>query len=66
MENPNNFLINTDYPLDMIIYYKFYELTTNGSSSQTVTIPHGLGFTPLLFGVWSTTPDFAGISYARR
>jgi hypothetical protein len=59
MENPNNFLINTDYPLDMIIYYKFYELTTDGSSSQTVTIPHGLGFTPLLFGVWSTTPDFA-------
>lgn len=58
MENPNNFLVNTDYPFDMIVYYKSYELTTNGSSSQTVTIPHDLGFTPLLFGIWSTTPDF--------
>ena len=59
MENPNNFLVNTDYPFDMIVYFKEYEFTTTSSTNQSVTIPHSLGFTPLLFGSWSDKQDFA-------
>lgn len=58
MENPNNFLVNTDYPLDMIIYYKYYVLTTTSNKRQSISFPHGLGFTPLVFGSWSSTADF--------
>lgn len=59
MENPNNFLVNTDYPFDMIVYFNDYAITPNGSVNQTVTLPHSLGFTPLLFGYWSESEDFA-------
>lgn len=59
MENPNNFLINTDYPLDMIVYYKFHSFKTNSSQTQDITIAHSLGFAPLLFGCWSYQQDFS-------
>lgn len=59
MENPNNFLVNTDYPLDMIIYYKYHSFKTNTSKNQTITIAHNLGFAPLLFGSWSYNQDFS-------
>ena len=61
MENPNNFLVNTDYPFDMIVYFKECELTSTGSTAQTVTIPHSLGFVPLLFGVWSSSQDYSEV-----
>lgn len=59
MENPNNFLVNTDYPLDMIIYYKYHSFKTNSSKTQDITIAHNLGFAPLLFGSWSFNQDFS-------
>lgn len=59
MENPNNFLVNTDYPLDMIVYYKYHSFKTNSSKTQDITIAHNLGFAPLLFGSWSYNQDFS-------
>lgn len=60
MTDPRNFLVNSDYPLDKVVY------RTTGSfslatyfDSKTTTIPHGLPFTPLVSMSWSTTSDFS-------
>lgn len=58
MQIPTNFIANSDYPYDQIVYFKDYELTTDGNIHQTITIAHGLGFVPLCFGVWSESQDF--------
>lgn len=58
MANPTDFLLNTDYEMDKIIY--FYEGSFNITNNrQTETIVHDLGFAPLCFGLWSTTKDFS-------
>ena len=56
MANPNDFLLNTDYELDKIVL--FHEGQFTGSTSFT----HKLGFTPLIFGVWSTDKDFYSVN----
>lgn len=52
-----NFKIDTDYPLDKVIYLK----SGSGAiaSGGTITIPHGLPFTPLVGWYWSLTSDFS-------
>ena len=62
MTDARNFLLNTDYPIDKISgYYEGSEtVLAGGTSAPTVT--HGLGYRPLYFMKWSTTPDFS-ISY---
>lgn len=50
--NPNDFLLNTDYEMDKIILVK------TGDYIGSKNIDHGLKFSPLIFGVWSTDPDF--------
>ena len=52
MANPNDFLLNTDYELDKIIY--FHE----GQFTNSTEFEHKLGFIPLVFGVWSTDENF--------
>lgn len=54
--DPRNFLLNTDYEMDKIIYFTEGELTLD---SYQATIPHKLPFTPLIFGVCSYSPDFS-------
>lgn len=56
IENSREFLINSDYPMDKIIYFKQYDNLPGGES---VSIPHNLPFIPLLFGVWSMNADFS-------
>ena len=53
MSNPTDFLLNTDYEMDKIVYFKSGEFT--GSTE----FEHNLSFEPLLFGVWSTDSDFS-------
>lgn len=55
--NPREFLLNTDYEMDKIIYAYTTEQTT--SVVTTIIIPHGLPTVPLVFGVWSTNSDFS-------
>lgn len=55
----SSFIANSDYPFDMITYYKEYSVTMNGQNSQTITFAHNLPYKPLLFGAFSTTSDFA-------
>ena len=50
--DPTDFLLNTDYEIDKIIMVK------TGSFVHTTEFPHGLSFTPLIFGVWSLDPNF--------
>lgn len=54
-------LVTSDYPLDKVVYLN----SGSGSiaSGGTITIAHGLSFTPLTGLVWSTTSDFS-ISYS--
>ena len=55
--DPRNFLLNTDYEMDKIIYFKEFEWTTSSVTTKQVT--HGLPTVPLLFGVWSANADFS-------
>jgi hypothetical protein len=61
MTDPRNFLLNTDYPLDKIVYMTSGSISVpNGTSDITpgVTIPHNLPFIPLAIMLWSNTSDF--------
>ena len=53
--DPNDFLLNTDYEMDKIIYFK--EGSIEPGNIQT--FPSGFNFAPLLFGVCSYTSDFS-------
>lgn len=60
MANVKNFLFNSDYEQDKIIYFKqLNNVPTSNGSSPSSTIAHGLPFMPLVFGVWSTSEDFS-------
>lgn len=52
MPDPQKFLINTDYPMDMAIA-TFEETVNIASAGGSATISHGLPFIPLIGGLWS-------------
>ena len=54
--DPRNFVLNTDYEMDKIIY--FAEGSLN-SGQYDVDIAHGLSFAPLIFGVCAFNSDFS-------
>lgn len=54
--DPRDFLLNTDYEMDKIIYFQKFEWTA--STMTTVEVAHNLPTAPLIFGVWSTNPDY--------
>ena len=56
MQYPTHFIFNSDYPFDMIVYYKHLEYTKGTSPTE---FEHHLGFAPLLFGSWSDKEDFS-------
>lgn len=60
--NASNFLYTTDYPLDKIIYMKTGSFIVGAMDTVDHSIAHGLPFTPLLDGTWSTDPSFS-LSY---
>ena len=51
-----NFLVNTDYPIDKIIYLTSGSMVLDGFPH---TIAHGLPFIPLVGGYWSFSSAFA-------
>lgn len=58
MSDARDFLLNTDYEMDKIVYYKSGELLpNNGHSAQTID-NFNLGFIPLIFAVFSFDKDF--------
>lgn len=60
LANAQNFLLNTDFPLDKIVHLKSGSFTVGGlTQGNFQTIPHNLGFIPLCNGNWSLTADFS-------
>ena len=55
MQYPTHFIFNSDYPFDMIVYYKYLKFT-KGTTPES--FDHNLGFAPLLFGMWDETEKF--------
>lgn len=56
MADPRDFLLNTDYEMDKIIYVKEGKIEP---STGTVNIPNPFSFRPLLFGLCSFNEDFS-------
>lgn len=57
--NANKFLLNTDYPIDKVSGSVTGQFDVASGASAFPVVAHGLGYTPLYFLKWSTTPDFS-------
>lgn len=55
--DPRDFLLNTDYEMDKIVYFKEGSVST--TDPNDVIFPHKLNFTPLVFGICATKEDFS-------
>lgn len=53
--DPRNFLLNTDYEMDKVIYFASGDITPGNGWY----VEHNLGFTPLVFGVCAFNSDFS-------
>lgn len=58
LANAKNFFINSDYPIDKVVYMTSGSVTIPASDYNDVTIPHGLGFAPLVSAIYSTSSTF--------
>lgn len=64
MANPSDFLFNSDYQVDQVVYLKSLHFTMGAGSYGTgATVTHGLPFRPLPMGSWSTSSDFSSTVY---
>ena len=54
-----DFLINTDYPLDKVVFMISGSITVSTGGYQNISIPHNLGFIPLAKGNWTTMSDWS-------
>ena len=63
MADARNFLLNSDYPVDKIVYKTedsaSVPANTDDNVSAGITIAHGLPFTPLPELIWSNSSDFS-------
>lgn len=59
MSDPTDFLLNTDYEMDKIVYYKSGEVMPNNGESYRYIDEFDLGFIPLVFATLSYTEDFS-------
>lgn len=50
----DGFVVNSDYPMDMVVFANEGTLTSFSDGHGEASIAHRLPFTPLPFGVWST------------
>ncbi|MDR1032714.1 MAG: hypothetical protein LBL84_01730 [Candidatus Nomurabacteria bacterium] len=61
MVDPRRFILNTDYPMDMIIGLWQGQAIVGGALAPA-SVPHGLPFAPLIGGVWSLSADFGVVN----
>lgn len=54
----NNLLVNSHYPMPWIVWKQEYSLSVSAGGYDYQQLPHGLPFTPLLIGQWSTSRNF--------
>lgn len=55
----DHFIFTSDFPADMITYFKTDNFTIPARGTGTKTYSHSLGYIPLCFGVWATQQDFS-------
>jgi hypothetical protein len=55
----DHFIFNSDFPADMITYFKTDNFSIPARGTGTKTYSHSLGYIPLCFGVWATSEDFS-------
>ena len=53
MVDLRNFKLNSNYPMDNVVYSYANTFNRSGSTYLTTTVNHGLPFKPLTFGLWS-------------
>jgi hypothetical protein len=63
LANSPKFRATTDYPSDKIVCLETGSFVIAPTSVGTTTIAHGLPFTPLMDGTWSTDSTFQTVSY---
>lgn len=51
--NPRAFIVNSHYPMDFVVGYWTGTVTSSSYNVATLTFSHGLGYTPLIFGMYS-------------
>jgi hypothetical protein len=61
MTDSRNFLLDTDYPMDKVIYMVSgsFAAAGGGGLGTTIDFNHNLGYTPLIVGTWSTDSGFS-------
>lgn len=62
MVNPRNFLLNSEYPMDKVVFMKSGDLMVSGDFPDHVPIRHNLPFTPEIIWSYSTSPGFESSS----
>lgn len=55
----SNFLLTTDYPVDKLVIAGTGTVAQPASTQTSYSFAHGLPFTPLLYGSWSNTSNYA-------
>lgn len=58
-QDPRNFQFSSDYPMPYFIYKTEQSVTVPSIGTNTVIVPHGLPFVPLIVGQWSPNQDFS-------
>lgn len=53
VQDARNFIVSSDYPMDYIIWNTVGDAQADAHEHKTISIPHNLGFAPLLFGMYS-------------
>lgn len=62
LTNANEFLKNSDFPMDKVIFMASGSTTVGAHSSTDESVAHNLNFTPLPLASWSPSSSFA-VSY---
>lgn len=50
----DDFIVDSDHPMDLVVFVAEGNITSFSNGYGAATIAHGLPFTPLPFGVWSS------------
>lgn len=55
----SKFLFHSDFPTDKLVVLGTLDFTVPGYTNGYVYIPHGFGFTPLMWGSWATDSSYS-------
>lgn len=62
-QDVRNFLVTSDYPMDIIVWDYTGEIVANPGDERTVNLPHELPYAPLTFGIYSIDDGETWVSF---